>query len=277
VSEIKIQTIASEILNYYAAGKEEERLAASLGRLERIRTWEILERHLPPPPCRVIDVGGGTGVYALPLASRGYRVHLVDPVPLHVGRAQELSRASDTPLAGVEVGDARRLNVPDGSFDAVLMLGPLYHLLTQTDRVQALIEARRVLVRGGLLIAAYISRFASACDGIQEGALRDPRFAAIVEQDLTSGIHQNPTNRPEWFTTAYFHRPEEIAPEIAMAGLEFEGLFAVEGPGWMNQDLDRWLDDEDARDRLLRVVRRLETEPTLIGMSAHLIAVARGR
>jgi ubiquinone/menaquinone biosynthesis C-methylase UbiE len=277
VSEIKIQTIASEILNYYAAGKEEERLAASLGRLERIRTWEILERHLPSPPCRVIDVGGGTGVYALPLASRGYRVHLVDPVPLHVGRAQELSRASDTPLAGVEVGDARRLNVPDGSFDAVLMLGPLYHLLTQTDRVQALSEARRVLVRGGLLIAAYISRFASACDGIQEGALRDPRFAAIVEQDLTSGLHQNPTNRPEWFTTAYFHRPEEIAPEIAMAGLEFEGLFAVEGPGWMNQDLDRWLDDEDARDRLLRVVRRLETEPTLIGMSAHLIAVARGR
>jgi ubiquinone/menaquinone biosynthesis C-methylase UbiE len=277
VSEIKIQTIASEILSYYAAGKEEERLAASLGRLERIRTWEILERHLPSPPCRVIDVGGGTGVYALPLASRGYRVHLVDPVPLHVGRAQELSRASDTPLAGVEVGDARRLNVPDGSFDAVLMLGPLYHLLTQTDRVQALSEARRVLVRGGLLIAAYISRFASACDGIQEGALRDPRFAAIVEQDLTSGLHQNPTNRPEWFTTAYFHRPEEIAPEIAMAGLEFEGLFAVEGPGWMNQDLDRWLDDEDARDRLLRVVRRLETEPTLIGMSAHLIAVARGR
>ena len=127
----------------------------------------------------------------------------------------------------------------------------------------------------GLLLAAYISRFASACDGIQEGALRDPEFAAIVDRDLTSGIHQNPTSRPEWFTTAYLHRPEEIQPEIEDAGLRFEALLAVEGPGWMNQALDPWLDEDDARERLLAVLRRVEAEPSLIGASAHLIAVAR--
>ena len=94
-------------------------------------------------------------------------------------------------------------------------------------------------VPGGLLLSAYISRFASACDGIQEGALRDPAFAAIVERDLTDGIHRNPTDRLEWFTTAYLHRPEEIAPEIEAAGLRFDRVLAVEGPGWMNQQLER--------------------------------------
>src|SRR5687768_15169339 len=72
--------IPSEILDYYDRGKEELRLNDSLGRLERIRTWEILERYLPPAPSCVLDVGGGTGVYALPLSARGYEVHLVDPV-----------------------------------------------------------------------------------------------------------------------------------------------------------------------------------------------------
>ena len=267
--------IASEILDYYREGKEEHRLTSSLGRLERIRTLEILERLLPAPPSRVLDIGGGTGVYALPLASRGYRVHLIDPVPLHVERARALSEESKTPLESAAIGDARSLGLPDATFDAALLFGPLYHLTDRRDRIDALAEARRVLVPGGLLLSAYISRFASACDGIREGSLRDPAFAAIVERDLTDGIHQNPTGRPEWFTTAYFHRPDEIRPEIEAAGLRFENLIAVEGPGWMNQDLDAWLDDAIARERLLQVLRRVETEPSLMGASAHLISSAR--
>jgi ubiquinone/menaquinone biosynthesis C-methylase UbiE len=266
--------IASEILEYYGGGNEEQRLTASIGRLERIRTSEIIERHLPPPPCRILDVGGGTGVYALPLARRGYQVHLLDPVPRHVDRARALSRASDAPLVSANLGDAQKLDVPDGAIDAVLLFGPLYHLTNRHDRLDALREARRVLVPGGLVFSAYISRFASACDGIRDGALRDATFAAIVEHDLTDGIHQNPTTRPDWFTTAYFHRPEEIRFEIEEAGLLLDHLIAVEGPGWMNHDLDAWLDDDAARERLLHVLRRIETEPSVIGASAHLLAVA---
>jgi ubiquinone/menaquinone biosynthesis C-methylase UbiE len=267
--------IPSEILDYYGRGHEELRLNASFGRLERVRTWELLERHLPPPPGCVLDVGGGTGVYALPLSARGYEVHLVDAVPLHVERARQLSAATETPLASVEVGDARRLSFRDATADATLLFGPLYHLTGRDDRLAALREGLRVLKPGGVLLSAHISRFASAFDGIQEGALRDAAFAEIVNQDLSGGIHHNPTGRPEWFTTAYFHRPEDIGPEIEESGLTFEALIAVEGPGWFSQQLDSWLDDEAARRRLLDVLRRLETEPTLVGASAHLLAVAR--
>jgi SAM-dependent methyltransferase len=266
--------IDPEILDYYRGGNEEERLAASVGRLERIRTNEILERYLPAPPSRVLDVGGGAGVYAIPLAARGYEVHLVDPVALHVERARALS-TSQVPLASAKIGDARMLDEPDQRFDVVLMFGPLYHLTDRQHRIKALAEVRRVLIPGGLLLSAYISRFASACDGIQDGALRDPAFASIVDGDLTDGIHRNRTARPDWFTTAYFHRPEEIRPEIEEAGLRFVELLAVEGPGWMSPHLDEWLDDTAAAERLLRVVRRVETESSLIGASAHIIAIAR--
>jgi 2-polyprenyl-3-methyl-5-hydroxy-6-metoxy-1,4-benzoquinol methylase len=106
--------IASEILEYYVQGNEERRLTAALGRLERIRTWEIMTRHLPPAPSCILDVGGGTGVYASALAECGYRVHLIDPVPKHVERALALSRASHAPLESAVLGDARELNGQTG-------------------------------------------------------------------------------------------------------------------------------------------------------------------
>jgi SAM-dependent methyltransferase len=266
--------VTSEILAYYRQSNEEQRLTVSVGRLEWIRTWDILERHVPPAPSRVLDVGGGTGVYALPLAERGYRVHLIDAVPLHVERARARSAASAAPLAGADLGDARKLDVADETFDVVLLFGPLYHLTERRERVDALAEARRVLVPGGLLLSAHISRFASACDGIRDGGLRNPAFASIVDRDLVDGIHLNPTNRVDWFTTAYLHRPQEIRSEIEEAGLRFDDLVAVEGIGWMSHDLDAWLDDDAARERLLDVLRQLETEPSLIGASAHILSVA---
>jgi SAM-dependent methyltransferase len=220
-------------------------------------------------------VGGGTGAYALPLAERGHRVDLIDPVPVHVERARALSTKADIALSSAEIGDARRLDFPDATFDVVLMFGPLYHLTDRDDRIGALAEARRVLVPDGLLLSAYISRFASACDGIQDGELRQPEFAAIVDHDLTNGVHLHVSHRSDWFTTAYFHRPEEIRPEAEAALLRFQETIAVEGPGWVNQDLDAWLDDDAARTRLLDVLRRMETEPSLMGASLHLIAITR--
>src|SRR5262249_48300987 len=216
------------------------------------------------------------GRYAVWLTELGYRVHLVDPVPLHVEQAHAAARDRlGAALASADVGDARALRLPDDSADAVLLLGPLYHLPEYADRLRALAEARRVCRHGGVILAAAISRFASTLDGLRGGHLEDPAFAAIAASDRQEGQHRNPTGDPAYFTTAYFHRPEELAAECEAAGLRHEATLAVEGPGWLLPDLDTRLADERRRVVLLAALAAMEAEPTLLGASAHLLAVAR--
>ena len=123
-----VDALDPDIAWYYDRGDEYDRLSTS-ARLERLRTEELLERFLPAAPARVLDVGGGPGEYAAWLGARGYDVTLVDPVPLHV------EQAVDRGVAAV-VGDARTLEFETERFDAVLLLGPLYHLPARDDRIQ---------------------------------------------------------------------------------------------------------------------------------------------
>jgi SAM-dependent methyltransferase len=269
------EPIAREVQAYYARGGEARRLFRTHGLIELARTQEIILRHLPPPPATVLDVGGGSGVYACWLAARGYRVHLVDAMPLHVEQARQASALQpDTPVASLRVGDARRLEDADGTVDAVLLLGPLYHLTERGDRVQALRESRRVLKPGGLLFAVGIGRFASFLSKLVDNVLGDPDAQAIVERDLRDGQHRNPTDK-DYFTTAFFHRPEELTSEVIEAGFHLVDLLGVEGPAWLLPDLERrWADGEE-RERLLETARAVEREPTLLGIHPHLLAVAR--
>jgi hypothetical protein len=154
----------------------------------------------------------------------------------------------------------------------VLLLGPLYHLTERADRVAALAEARRIVRPDGMVAAAAISRFASLFDGVVHGFLDDPAFADIVERDLRDGQHRNPTGNPTWFTTAYFHLPDEIPGEFADAGLRLEGLFGLEGLAHLVPDV---LDRPGGREELLWVARAIETEPSLMGLSDHLLAIGR--
>jgi SAM-dependent methyltransferase len=264
-----------EIAAYYARGGEARRLFGGHGQLELARTQELLLRHLPRGRAVVLDVGGGTGVYACWLAAQGHEVHLVDLLPLHVEQALAASaRQPEHPLASARVGDARRLAAPDTSADAVLLFGPLYHLIERGERVAALVEARRALRPGGLVFAVGITRFASLFSGLFDGLLGDPDARAIVERDLADGQHRNPTAK-EYFTTAYFHLPHELEAEVRAAGFRTLELVGVEGPGWLLPDLEaRWADPAE-RERLLWAARAVEREPSLLGLSAHVLVVAR--
>jgi SAM-dependent methyltransferase len=136
-------------------------------------------------------------------------------------------------------------------------------------------EVRRVLKPGGHLFAAAISRWASALDGLARDLYQDPRFAAIVERDLREGQHRNPTERLDYFTTACFHRPDELGAEVVAAGLILDGMYGIEGPGWLLSDVRARLADPRRRTDLLQVARLVESEPSMLGVSAHLLAVAR--
>jgi SAM-dependent methyltransferase len=254
-------------VRHYQGGVERDRLVDGGDRLELVRTLELLDLVLPPPPACVLDIGGGAGVYAARLARRGYTVRLVDLLPLHVEQA--LARAAAQPDAPFEadVGDARDLSgFPDQTADAVLLLGPLYHLTDADDRALALAEARRVVRIGGVVAAVGITRYASLIDGIVNGFLGDARFVEIVDRDLREGQHRNPENVEGWFTTAYFHLPDDLRREVEQAGLTVEHLLGVEGPsGWLGQ----W---PGQREQILDSARLAEHVPAL---SAHMLCLAR--
>jgi len=267
--------IRKEIEAYYLQSRESERLSNEWGELERLRTQAILARHLPPPPAVIFDVGGGAGVYALPLAKQGYEVHLIDAVSLHLEQARAYAAESQTELASITQGDARHLEVPSSSADAVLLLGPLYHLVGHSDRLQALRESRRILKPRGVLLAASICRFASLIDGLSRGFFRDAEFRKIVAADLACGKHVNPTNETAYFTTAYFHRPEELAAEVGDAGFDDVQILSVEGPAWSTALFREAWNDSVQRQSLMDFLSLIEREPSVHGASAHLMAVAR--
>jgi SAM-dependent methyltransferase len=269
-------SLPPEVLEHYASGYESQRLLHGASQIELVRTQELVMRYVPPPPAVIFDVGGGPGVYACWLARQGYEVHLVDAHPLHVELARQASQAQpNTPLAGIKVGDARHLKRADASVDVVLLFGPLYHLNERADRLMALQEVHRILRPGGLLFGAAISRFASVLDGLRQGFFDDPAFVQIIERGLTDGQHRNPTNHPAYFTTAFFHDPKELEAEIQESGFLYERTLPIEGPLWLFPDVAANFHDQSRREPFLRLVRRLELEPSLLGASAHLLAIAR--
>jgi SAM-dependent methyltransferase len=256
---------------YYERGVERDRLIDGAGQLEYLRTIEIVARRLPPPPALVADIGGGPGRYSLWLASLGYQVEHRDLMPLHVSQLQ----ADAVGLPGIRsaVCDARRLDLPDGAADAVLLMGPLYHLADRADRVAAVREAARILRPGGPLFAAAISRWAVRIDGVIGNRiyLKYPPVLDLIDEAERTGIL--PPLHEGGFG-AYLHRPADLAAELADAGLEVNDLVSVEGPGVITADLAARLADPADRAALLNAARALESVPELVGLGPHLLATA---
>ena len=264
-----------EVLDYYDRFPEESRLASGPFKLEFERTKDILMRVLPPAPARVLDVGGAAGTYSTWLAEHGYDVHLIDATPRLVAKARERNATLPRPIASISVGDARSLAEPDESAAVVMIMGPLYHLPSSDGRFAALREAHRVLAPSGTVVAAAISRYASALDGLARKLALDPQFVRIRDQDLIDGQHRNPTNTLDYFTTAYFHRPEDLRAELEEAGFSEVDVMGVEGLAWIFADFEsRWA-DEVLRQDILNIARALEAEPSIVGASAHLLGIGR--
>lgn len=259
--------LAPEVEQFYSQVIDEgTRLsAAAEGRLELLRTQELMRRFLPAAPARVLDVGGGTGVHAKWLVEDGYEVELIDPVPRHIEAARRVCDA--------RLGDARHLSADDGSYDVVQVLGPLYHLPAPEDRQAALSEARRVVKPGGLVAAAAINRYASLFEHVSYAHLHTERMQASISSILRTAVHDGKRG----FTLAYFHRAEELAEEMREAGLTDVAVFGVEGPAW---SLLKTAEQQpgpgptdDLFESVLTAARLAEPYPELLAASSHLLAV----
>lgn len=261
---------ADELRDYYDRREEQDRLTSAKGALELARSQQIMLRALPPTPGTVADIGGGPGRYAEWLGDLGYLVEHRDLMPLHVDQL----RAVDHPNVRTGVGDARALDLTDASVDAVLLLGPLYHLRDRADRVLALQEALRIVRPGGVVFAAVISRWAPRLDGLVADRLYAP-FPQLL--DLVPGVEYTgdlPAAHPGGFS-AYTHRPDDLVAEVRDAGLVVEDLVGVEGmplPG--SETTSRRAAPADWR-VLLDAAQAIERVPELLGVSPHLICTAR--
>jgi SAM-dependent methyltransferase len=255
---------------HYERGEEEARLAISPpGLLEFERTKEIVLRHLPPPPAVVADIGGGPGRYTHWLADLGYQVVHRDLMPLHVNQLQQARASVDSAVA-----DARDLDLAGRSVDAVLLLGPLYHLDQRRDRLRALAEAQRIARPGAPVFAVAITRWATRLDGVLRQRLYEripgveARIAPLERTGRMAPLH------PGSFT-GYAHRPAQFRAELMASGLHLTDLVCVEGPAYLLSDLGDRLADPEGRRVVMDTARALERVPELLGIGPHLLATAR--
>ncbi|MCL6641953.1 MAG: class I SAM-dependent methyltransferase [Candidatus Bipolaricaulota bacterium] len=266
----------NEVEAFYDRGAQYEWERLEHHRTEFAVTLRALKDYLPPVPAKILDVGGGPGRYAIALAQLGYEVTLFDLSQSCLELAKQKAQEAGVKVAGFEHGDARDLSrFSDESFDSVLLMGPLYHLLIEEERRQAIREARRVLKPKGIIFAAFITRGAV----IRWAAKEEPdwiiKHPQHLETLLSSGALRKRSDDPG-FTSAYFAHPNEIKPLIESEGFETLDLIACEGVVSMIEEKINELTGETF-DAWVELNYKLGKDPSVHGATEHLLYVGRKR
>lgn len=271
--------MSEEIIQYYTEVYEEEsRLQNQIGPFEYERTKEIISRFLNRKRLTIIDVGGGTGAYTLWLAEEGHDVHFIDLVPHHVDLVTNKVKERQLTLGSIRLGNALRLPFKDDFADLILLMGPLYHLTDQVDRLKALRECARVLKKGGRALCVAICRFASMIAGFRFNRFDDLEFEAVVDRDLLNGQHRNPVAGSKHLSTAFLHKPCELRREIDASGLLCEKIIGIEGPVGLLDQIEKWSREKGRMYELaLKYVRQVEEDEELLGASFHLLGIGMRR
>jgi S-adenosylmethionine-dependent methyltransferase len=261
----------STVENYYDQNAGDEWARLERHRIEFQMTLRALSEFLPQPPARLIDIGSGPGRYAVTLAQQGYRVTLVDLSKSSLELAKQKAVEAEVELEGLIHATALDLMaIPVDSFDAALLMGPLYHLHKLEQRRAALEQARRLLKPGGLVFASFITRFAGFRDAAVHGYTFVLDHPAYSEKLLATGIHDN----GEGFTDAYFAHPDETIPLGESAGFTTLQLMGCEGVLAGHEEYVNSLKGPD-HDFWLELNYRMAQEPCLLGASDHILYIGR--
>ena len=262
----------TDIRNLYNAGWDVEDSRLERHQLEHDITWLYFDKYLPSHG-RILEVGAATGRYTLELARRGYNILAVDLAKDLVAGAQE--RAFDAGLGDrieFRVGDARQLlDVPEGEFDAVLLMGPLYHLVMREDRLLALKRAFDCLVDGGIIFSAMLSRF-----GILGDLLKSTPTWIEKTREVASLIEdgRRTEDAPRGGFRGYFATISEIIPLHEEVGFHTEVLAGVE-PAISADDESYNRLEGQIRKLWLDFLFRVSSEPSMVTSSRHLLYVGR--
>lgn len=264
--------VSAKIEDFYNQASEEDRLSKGLGIFEFERIKALLSRYLPKSGV-VIDVGGGTGKYAEWLAKEGHDVHMVEPLDKHLKIAQKRSDKAKRPFKVIK-GEAQRLDFKDGFADVVIMHGPLYHLQSEEARLRAISEAKRVLKPGGVVLGFAINYTASTIVGLLNGLIHGPSFLDMCKSELTTGIHNAPSDLPWVMAESFYHKPAQLKAEFEAAGLRFDKLYAVEGITWLDKHYFESMLNAKKRKNLDLITEITENDEHLLALSPHMMIAA---
>lgn len=275
-----MKTIDHDVLAGYNAGIERDRLRTDLGLIEFERTKELILENLPEPPAIIYDIGGGYGEYSWWLASLGYEVHLFDLSETNIGMSEELrSHYPGVALAAKEVADARDIPRASESADAILLMGPLYHIVEKTERALAIRESYRLLRKGGVLFAAAITPYATllwatTVFGTRNRLLEEEAFMDMIARELTDGEHIKPANSSyKGMGRSHFHSAQELNCELSAGGFPSPTVHGVVGSAWLAPNIDELWENPKSREALMKTVRLLDTREDISGLSTHILAI----
>jgi len=138
-----------KLIEYYNKFNEDKRLNTKHGQVEFLTAMKYIHNYLKPND-KILDVGAGTGKYSITLYNEGYDVTAVELVKHNLRVLQK-----NEPNIKAYQGNATCLKFNDNSFDIVLLFGPMYHLISEEDKIKALKEAKRVVKKDGLIFISY--------------------------------------------------------------------------------------------------------------------------
>lgn len=252
----------TEIEKHYNKHPEDKRLLRRHGQVEFATTMHHLRRWLKPGDT-VLDIGCGTGRYASALMAEGYRVKAVELVRRNI----EVFRTRE-PEADVVQGDARNLSfIADGTADVTLLLGPLYHLVGDEEKVKALKEAKRVTKPGGVILVAYLMNEYS----VLSYCFDEDRMPELMKEGVVDENFHIRTKPGELYD---YIRLEDIDRLNEMAGLERVTIFSPDGAAdYMRTRLNGMSEESFAL--FMEYQKRVSERRDLIGAGSHTVDVVR--
>lgn len=258
--------IENTLSQFYVNYDEDHRLVSRHGMVEYLTTMRYIEKYLRPG-MGVLEVGAATGRYSHALARQGYRVDAVELVQHNI----EIFKANTQPEENISItqGNATDLSAfSTDTYDVTLLLGPLYHLFDEKEKLQALSEAIRVTKPGGTVFVAYCGNDASILQFcFLQGMLREERYQKLVDPD-TFKARSDPAELFE------LHRTEEIAALRSRFAVTSLHLVAADGfANYMRQPLADM--DETLYQQYLRYHFATCERPDMLGYSNHLLDIFR--
>lgn len=271
---IKIEgvvAIMGDIISYYNQFDEWGRLDREP--IEFQVNWHYIKKYLPKSG-HIFDNGAGPGKYSMELAKQGYKVTLTDLTPrlVEVAKAKAIEFNLNHQFHDYLVADARDLKIlKNEQFDAPLMLGPMYHIQNEHERVQAINELKRVTKRGGTVFVAFMSRIRHIFTSLlyPEHWKPNDSIDAIDTFSQTGCFNHSDDGR---FTGAFYFDIDDIKPFMESQGFEsLELLGSNVGTILTKESLDYW----KAKGEEDRLIIDKATDPNLLGISSHLLYIGR--